>query len=411
MRKITLIFGAALVVLALCVAIYFMFFNSSSQVVPGDSSSNPFGNAGAGGTTVENQSVPELGVPVHGAGEEVAPQFFKITDGPIAEGVAVFPILIPQETVGTTTVPLPPLEDTEVRYVDRASGNVYRFQLDARKLERLTNLTLPGIQLAAWATDGSRAFVRFLTDETGAERIETYSLPADGSDGYFLEPGLSDVVVTGTSTVLSVLPSTNGSVGTRSTLLGASPVTVFNSPLSALRLFTAGNNYAAVTKASALLPGYAFSVSRATGEFARVLGPLSGLSILPGPSGTQYLYSYRDSGALRLAFLNTGTREAVSLPVVTLADKCVWAHNTTVVYCAVPRTISGTYPDDWYLGTRSTSDRIWEIDLATRVATLSFDPSVLAEVDIDAIALTLDTKDDVLVFTNKNDGSLWLYDL
>lgn len=404
-RTWLIIVGIALALITLGVAVYLFAFRSTPEQ-PAADSGNPFDGAGAGSGEVRETPIPDLGVPMTGAGEAVTPQLYRITAEPVAHGAVAFPVRVPYESNGTTTMK----DDTEVRYIDRASGNMYRFLLGARTLERITNLTLPGIQEAVWASDGSRAFLRFVSSEFGSDRIETYALSGTDEEGYFLEPGLSDVIVNGTSSILSVLPATNGTIGTRATLSGANPSTSFSTQLSALKVFRAGSSYAAATKPSALLPGYAFSIGR-LGEFTRVLGPLSGLSILPSPSGAKYLYSYRDGGALRLALVDTTTNETTALPLSTLADKCAWSSDSLHVYCGVPRSISGTFPDDWYQGVEQTSDRIWRIDISTRLASLESDPSVLAGEDIDLVAPSLDSKDEVLVFTNRDDGSLWLYDI
>jgi hypothetical protein len=408
MKRFGLIFGIVITLVALVVVIYLLFFRGGPISEEDPAQENPFGDAEAGIATPRDINIPDVGVPTSGAGEEVAPQLFKITDGPVAHGAVVFHV----ETadLGSSTEATPVIDDTEVRYVDRASGNMYRFRLQARTLERMTSLTLPGIQEAVWASDGSRVFLRYLSTEFGAPRLETYALPANGSEGYLLQPGLSDIIVTSTSSVLSTLSSSNGTVGTKSTLAGTNPSTVFTSPLSMLRVLRAGNSYAAVTKPSALVPGYAFSIGR-TGDFTRILGPLSGLSILPNPPGSKYLYSYRENSGVRLALYDSGNQEAVVLPVATIAEKCVWRSDSLVAYCAVPRTLSGTFPDDWYSGEVQTSDRVWKIDLEARVAALEFDPSTVADINFDAVALTLDAEDEVLVFTNRDDGSLWLYDL
>lgn len=407
MSRLKILLALLFIALILGVAAYFLFFRGSTP--SGEDSGNPFGDTGAGNATPGSVVIPDVGVPVSGAGDEVAPQLWKITSDPVALGAVAFAVKnTPQSTSSASSSPV--TFDTEVRYVDRASGNIYRFRLDERVLERMTNQTLPGIQEASWAPDGSRAFLRFLSDETGTERFEAYSLPANGTDGYFLEPGLSDVVVTGTSSVLSVLPSSNGVVATRATLAGTNPVTAFSSPLSALRVRAAGAGYAAFTKPSALVSGYAFSIPRTTGEMTRVMGPTPGLSVLPNPTGTNYLYSARIGNGLQMGLVSPSTLETSVLPVATLTEKCAWAHASENIYCAVPRSISGTLPDDWYLGVISTSDRLWEIDLTSKVASLVFDPMQLGNVDIDMTALTLDAADDVLVFTNKKDGSLWLYD-
>ncbi len=403
MRRILIIVLALVLIAAIAFGVWYLFFRGGGSGGAGGPD-DPFGGIDGGNANGGTEPLPDVNVPVDGAGEEVAPRLLRITDGPVALGVAVFPVAASADASSS------PARDTEVRYVDRATGNLYRYVFGERTLERLTNRTLPGIQEASWARDGSRAYLRFLTNEgAGGMRIETYMLPADGSEGALLPSGLSDVIV-GSSTVLSVLPSTTGAIGTRTDLLGANPSTAFSTALSSLRFTPAGQGYAGTTRASAGLSGFSFYISP-KGEFTRLLGPLAGLTVLPSPSGGRYLYSSVSGSTLRLDLLEVTPPGTTALPVATVADKCVWGGNEQTVYCAVPRAAEGSWPDDWYQGEVSTSDRIWKIDLTSRLASLVFDPLLIAETDIDAVALTLDAAADVLVFTNKRDGSLWLYDL
>jgi hypothetical protein len=243
------------------------------------------------------------------------------------------------------------------------------------------------------------------------EAIETYALPAYGEGGYFLERGLAAAIARGTDTLFTLLTTTSGSTGTIAADDGTNARTLFSSPLSALRVAFAGADLVAHTNASAYSGGYAFLVSGTSGSFSRILGPLPALATLPSPSGNFVLYSYIDRGALRLELLDLETREATALPLATLVEKCAWSADELSVHCAVPKTLSGRIPDDWYQGAASFTDRIWKIDLRSRVASLSIDPSITGETEIDAVALTTDAESDVLVFMNKKDGSLWVYDL
>jgi hypothetical protein len=42
---------------------------------------------------------------------------------------------------------------------------------------------------------------------------------------------------------------------------------------------------------------------------------------------------------------------------------------------------------------------------------LVVDPAAAADISIDAVALHVDSQEDVLLFTDKHAGSLWVYDL
>ncbi len=405
-RRVLIIIASAIVLIGLIIGAYLLFFTGGATLTVG-TPSDPFGSSGDR-TTSELLGVD--GQPIQGAGTVVAPKLIRITDAPVSRGAVA--LHIPAETSpATSTEPVSP-SDTEIRFIERQSGNVYAFRLHDRVLTRVSNQTVPGIQDAVWTPGGAKAFVRYLTRTVdGTEHIDTYALSAEGAVGYFLEQDLEQVALSNTNTVFSLLPSTTGSIGTLSNLDGTNARTLFTSALSQLAAAFSGTNLIATTKASQGLDGYTFLVSGTDGGFERLLGPYRGLSAVPNPEGTNVLFSYVDRGRVYLQVLDLATRNITALPLSTLAEKCTWAPGGRVVYCGVPTALTGNIPDDWYQGAVSFSDRLWRIDLETRLATLVVDPGQVADVSIDAVALTIDPMSDVLVFTNKKDGTLWAYDL
>jgi hypothetical protein len=107
------------------------------------------------------------------------------------------------------------------------------------------------------------------------------------------------------------------------------------------------------------------------------------------------------------------TGEYIALPVATITDKCVWTTDDSAIYCGVPvdPPTSYNYPDDWYQGAMSFSDRIWKIQVAGRYAQFVLDFTKENKIPLDAEALAVDPLTTTLVFINKNDGSLWKYSL
>lgn len=413
MRRILIIIAGIIVVLGAAIGIYLIFFANSDGLTVGPSGS-PFGSA-EDRTDGLGQAI-DVGVPVQGAGTLYAPRLLRLSDAPVSHGA--FALYIPAQTttVGTTTASGTPPEvittpeEVEARYIDRQSGNVYSFRIHERTMTRISNKTLPGIQEAIWSSDGSRAFVRFLEADTDAsEHISTFSLPIDGEGGYFLERDIAQVAVQGSSTLI-MLQNTEGSNVSLAGADGTGSRSLFFSTIRNLTMAIAGSNFVATTKAAAILDGYAFLVDRA-GSFTRLLGPLPGLSTLPNPAGTKVMYSYNDRSTLVSQVLDVTNRSTVPLPLATLPEKCVWSRDGLALYCAVPTTLGANLPDDWYQGARSFSDRVWKVDLDTRVASLVFDPAQLADIAMDMDALTLDSASDVLLFRNRIDGSLWSYDL
>lgn len=409
-RFVTILVGIVVIVL-LATALYFVFFRTDSGLDVGE---NPFD--GLGGEPFTPSEGPEPGVAVFEAGTEIAPRFVKITDGPVVPATVAFSIVIEPgvaTSTGTSTDPVEPARrDTEIRYLERASGNVYAYRVNERSLTRLSNRTLPGIQEASWVSDGSRAFVRFLAVGDGeADTIASYSLPANGEGGYFLEDNLGQVEAFGTNLLVTLLTSTTGTVATAAAPDGTGSRTLFSSNLSSLVVKLTNGSHVAYTKPSYGLDGYAFLVGRESGAFSRVLGPLKGLAVLPSPSGTKLLYSYMDRNTLKLALIDRETNTSTPLPLPTLAEKCVWTPDETGVYCGVPTTVPQGLPDTWYQGAVRFTDRLWRVNLSARVAELVIDPALAADTSIDMIGLSIDQGADVITFSDKLSGALFVYDL
>ncbi|MGH7175653.1 MAG: hypothetical protein ACREGR_04840 [Minisyncoccia bacterium] len=406
MRRYLIIGAVIVVILGIVAAVYFFFFASAPGVVvapPGGS----FPSAGSTSTTSPSEaSLGATGVPasapvtVPSGAQQVAARLIEVDPGPVVAGAIVRDIT--STTTGTTT------HDVAVQYLNRQSGNIFSFSFNTRTLTRTSNRTIPGIQSARWLMSGASTFVQYLSGADGAT-VNTYALPASGSGGFFLPQDISDLAV-GASSLLYLASGANGTIGTLEKLDGSAPAQAFTTPLSQIRgQFAGTGKYLVSTKASASIPGYAFLVSG--GTFSQIAGPLSGLVALASPKGGYALISYSSAGVMHMELVNLKTLSALPLPVATIADKCVWAADESVIYCGVPIDPPAiyAYPDDWYQGAVHFSDRIWKIDVAGRYAELVVDPSASAA--IDATNLAVDPTQQVLVFRNKNDASLWAYQL
>ncbi len=399
MKRLFIIVASIVFLLGIGIGAYFLLRDEPTLTVD----DNQFGSAD------DVPYIPSDGPGTEGpvqAGEVVTEQLVRITPGPVALGAVA--VALPSQAEGSDPYAR---GETEIRYIERASGNVYAYRFHERTLERISNRTLPGVQEAAWLSDGSLAFARFLSATTdGDERIETYALPATGEGGYFLDRGLGQVSVSGTTTLMTLLPTTQGSIATLANTDGTNARTLFSSSLSALTVHLSDGPFIVATKPSVHLDGYAFTVGTG-GSFSRILGPYRGLSVLPSPSGNLVLFTYIENRALRMGLLDRRDGTIESIPLATLAEKCVWANGEEAIYCGVPKTPSGTLPDDWHQGAVTFADRLWMVDLTANVANYLLDISGRVDSPVDMVGLSVDGRNDVLVFKNRADGSLWAYDI
>ncbi len=358
MRRILLILAAIILLIGIGVGIYFYFFAHKVTLTSSNGANFPASGEATNPETGQTTPTQDLGTPATGAGTEIAPRLIRITDKPVALGsVAVYvPGYRPATTTASTTeVARDP--DVRVEYIERESGNIYAYQAHARTLTRLSNKTLPGVQEATWLSDGSLAYARFLEKSGTNEHIDTYALPATTTSGYFLQQDLAQVLARSTTTLVTLLSTTDGSSATVSTPSGTNVRTLFATPLSSIVVAFSGNNYVVTTKGSASMNGYSFIVDGTTGTFTRTLGPLQGLTALPSPSGKQILYSYIDRGKIALGVFDTTLHAATRLPLSTLPEKCAWSANGVRIYCgAFASTPHAQIPDEWYQGALSFND-------------------------------------------------------
>jgi hypothetical protein len=407
MKRTLFIVASIIFLIGVGVGIYLLFFNSQPKLSVG--SADDFAN-----TTSDNQRASSNGTSAAITAVVIAPNLVEITNKPVAAGTIAFdlpdhPVLASSTSPSTLVVTSYTPGDIQVQYVDRESGNIYAYQVQARTLARISNKTLPGIQLASWLPDGSIAFVQFLSKIDGIEHVGTYALSSSGNSSYSLQQDLDQTLVIGSSTVFTLNVTTAGSVGTIAHADGTSAKALFSTPLTSLVIHSTTKGFTASTRAAAEIDGYAFFISGNT--FSPILGPLHGLTVLPNHAGTSLLYSYADGNTFHLSVLNLVDGSTTELPLATLTEKCVWANDDSSVYCGVPTSLAGNQPDDWYQGTVSFTDKIWNLDLSTRLATLILDPTQTGKTSIDAVNLTLDPSSRVLVFRNKKNGSLWAYNL
>ncbi len=400
MRRTLIILAIAVLVLGLGAGAYFFFAGTARvTVAPAGSVSFPVAGqeAPSAGAATGTSSAP-INSPV-----TVSARLVKISAGPVVPGEAVVDL----KAANASSTP-----DVAVDYIEQESGNVFMYLENAKTLTRINNKTVPGIQSAFWLPDASAAFVQYLSG-TDSSTINTYSLAATSSAGFFLPQDLSGVAVSATR-ALSVASGATGSSISLGHTDGSHFAEIFTTPLAQIRASFAGKNqYLVFSKPSATLPGDAFLVN-ANGHFSRIAGPLSGLVALASPSGKWVLVSStKNNSAMQMMLVNTATGAALPLPVATISDKCVWAADDSAVYCAIPANPdpSYLYPDDWYQGAVHFSDRIWKIDVAGRYAQLVLDFSQANAGALDAEALATDPSGTTLVFVNKNDGSLWSYSL
>ena len=369
--------------------------------------------------------------------EEIKLKLKKVSSMPIA-GFTVFSKERLKEVVGVTpnptlalpltgegknsktTKPTPPLTEfmPALRYVDKATGNIYQTFTDKIEERRFSTTTIPKIYEAYFGAKAESVVMRYLKED--GRTIQTFigNLPKEylGADatpdneikGSFLPEGIKDLSLSSDSLSIFYLFNVGDNiVGTTLNLSNNKKMQIFDSPFVEWLSFWPNNKMITLTtKPASGISGYMYGIDTNSKNLSKILGGINGLTTLTGPNGRLVLYG---NDNLSLNVYHADTKISEPLGVKTLPEKCVWSKAGEAVYCAVPKMIDfGSYPDAWYQGEISFSDQFWKVDIKTGNATIILDPATEVEgEEIDGTKLALEEKENYLFFVNKKDSFLW----
>lgn len=407
MSKKTAAIVIALLVLLIGAGLFFFYWYTKSGIGGGP-------EEGDGGAIIfpRGDSVPGSKEPGReGAGGEPStpprvgnvPRLRQLTETPVS-GAVVF-------TRGGKLV---------ARYIDRGTGHTYELDLGGLKPVRITNTTIPKIYEALWRSDGKGVVLRYLKD--GSDTIETFAanLPATSTavaveiEGSFLPAGIRTIAVSPTTNRMFYM--TEGESGGRGFLQewGQSRrVEIFTSPLREwLAAWQREGVVEIASRPSVGVLGHLYFVDAKSGAQTRALANVPGLTALSSPGGNLIFYTESGESVVSHVF-SSAKRATTDLIVTTFPEKCVWGRrDPSALYCAVPKTLpSGEYPDGWYRGELSFEDEIWKIEGETGAAERVSDVSGEARKGIDAVNFSIAPDDDLLLFINKRDLTLWALEL
>jgi hypothetical protein len=323
------------------------------------------------------------------------------------------------KTTTTPVIPTPPTTELApmLRYVERATGNVYQTFADKMDERKFTTTIIPEVYDAYLGNAGESVAMRYLKEDE--ETIETFvgTLPTEvlGQDtstseitGSFLPENIKDISMSPDNSSMFYLFDTGDSmIGVTATSSGDKKNQIFSSPFTEwLSQWPNDRMITLTTKPSFNVPGYMYSLDSATKKMTKILGGINGLTTLTSPSGKLILYNDNN---LTLHVYNTDTENSVSVGIKTLPEKCVWDNASIMIYCSVPTYVDGTnYPDTWYQGETSFSDQIWKVNTENGNTTMVADPTSFSGGEsIDGIKLSLSAIENYLFFVNKKDSYLW----
>ena len=393
-----------IVILVLGGALFYYFALRGKPTLPSAiDNSNIFGE---GGDFIEalpeptTTTIDDLG-PAGTPGEFV-PLYRRVSDKPTAGGVAFV-----NEN-----------DEQKIHYVERGTGHIYEANTSTYGTARITNTTIPRVVEVDWSVDGQNVVYRYLNTSDNST-IESFSSSIEKQEdqtlgrlnGVFLTRNIIDIDTSPTDNEIVFVERVNSGANIAiSNTNGTGKRVLHNTPLRELLItWFAPNSALFTTKASGLTDGYSYIVDTRTKSIEKLLGEVKGLVMNPNSEGNYFIYSQGGRNSLSLFVRDEVEGRRLSIPLNTVAEKCVWSKKiTSVVYCAVPTELPpGMYPDDWYKGRISFQDELWRIDSKEETVRLVFSPQRAGERPVDAIDLFLSEDEQYLFFKDKKMSHIW----
>lgn len=412
MKKYLSIAAIALIIVTLGVISYYYFvFDKVDQ--DGNKVSFreflPFGRSGGdvvddGGEWTEATSTETFG----DIGTSDRDWLFRIADKPVAGYTAY-------ETASGTVA----------RYMDRATGNLFDYEMPTGREKRVTNTTLPRIREVVWHPNARSLVARSLKEDD--ETIDSFfatvtsTSTATSTDpdepaslvGTSLPPGIDGMVAlgaTGKIFTLDVYPG--GAVGTVSGFGGDGAAAAFRSDMREWLAQSVGSTTVALTmKASNDSEGYLYLLDTKTQRLTKLLGGIPGLTTLVSPDSKYVLYSKNEKGGFVLYLYDVANKKSVATNLPTFPEKCVWQGDSSGAYCAVAeKKLSSDSLDAWYQGRLSLGSDLWRIESKSGAIEPTFEIRGEGKPS-DAIELSLNKDGTFLMFVDKPTRHLWALDL
>lgn len=414
MRKGILI----LILILFVVVVGWSFYKKSKSTTGADQTSGfksffPFGNSNSAtepdGTLSQNE--PRT---INTDGSTTNSPFKKIT----SHSVSGFTFFLSKTTLTTPTQntkeksKVETVIDKNIRYVSRTSGYVYEIKNGGTPIQ-VSNIYIPNIYEALFSPNGGSVILRFLRDDQ--RTIASYVVPVpdknpDGTrtqkDGIYLpDSTLALDIAPDSTSIARVVPDGELTTLSSTTLANTGRKELYRGPFREwLVSWPTQKSVFLQTKASGTTVGFLYEVDSVNKRLSRILGDVQGLTTSVSPDGAYILYSESNKDSFTTKLLSTKTGSVKTLGLSVLPEKCVWTKSNDLI-CAGGNTPPGTYPDDWYAGIISFSDRIFRIYSGAG----AFDVLYSGDEEFDMTNLRLDEETSTLYFINKKDASLWQF--
>lgn len=319
--------------------------------------------------------------------------------------------LTTRPVIGYTEVSVTASSSPLIYFIEAGTGHMFTIDIYTSVENRTSNITIPGAKKAEVSLDGKVAIITASEkqnsdativsfEETGAPRSQ--SLPGVSSDFSLTQDG---------ELLFARMDNTTTQGRVYNFKLGSSR-TLFEIPFTRAVIdwgSTAADTHFVYPRAASRLEGFLYAVRGAVMDRTAISG--YGLTSLNRKDYS--IAAVQIEGSYQSSIKNhvSGTMDALLLNFIP--EKCVFLNSAPSAICG--NDSAGTYditiPDAWFKGIESYADDLWLIELDTNKLTFLAETLATTGRELDITNLKMSPDDTRVYFINKNDQTLWIYEL
>lgn len=396
MKQKNLIFlGLGIIVILLAVWVYLMFFAPNRA-----ENNNIFSNLDNLGGEVDGTVVPPV--------IETPPEPVVNMERPRLRQLTTKPVIGFTEVQATSTDPI------NIYFAEAGTGHIYKINLSSGEEVRISNTTVGEAALASFSHDGEAVAIRARNDKRANELVlGTIDTSSTGIKETKLESDVYDFTLVSSTTLLYTTKTSAGMVAHSRNWQTGTEKTLFTIPFFEANISWGKNENSpqiVYPKPSYLLEGYLYQFTK--GKMERLPAAGFGLTAINTPNYIVYTATKNYIPSSAIYDLKTETKSGA--PIIMLPEKCVNDLNEPVyLWCAAEanKKMAFEFPDNWNRGQVSFSDSLWKVNLREGNAEFLVDMLKESGRELDVTNMTIGQSATALYFINKNDNTLWMYEL
>lgn len=382
--------GGTAVVLLLAIWAYLLVYGTPKPV------ENFFTDFSFGGSTTEEPLAPFIPVDPETQVDVASTPLRQLTIKPV---------------IGFKEVPSINGGERLMLYAEAGTGHVFSINLTTGMETRLSNITIPNAQKAQFNTNGTLVAIR--SGYGNQNSIELLTLAGENSATQeTLLPKMIDFKFNDENKILYSEYSSTGILGREYDSSTGVSRTLFSVPFQNASIawsLNASTPHYVYPKPTAKLTGFLYRISN--GVVMRE--PASGGGLTALANDAYYIHTITTARGPASFVTNRTTGVTSALSQIIQPEKCVFSsQNSDIIYCGYQdANLNYEFPDNWYKGLVSFADTLWEINVEKRIATRLVDTQKETGRELDTIGMDMSTQSKVLYFINKNDNTLWMYEI